>query len=329
MKIGVVGCGALGSYYGGLLCKSGHEVHFLLRSDYQHVQAHGVSIESPKGNFKFTPHAHQDASDIGPCDLVIIGLKTTANHLFSTHLPPLVGKETMVLTLQNGLGNEEALAQYVQPSQILGGLCFVCLNRLRPGLIRHMDHGLIVMGEWTGPASEKTLQLVQAFNHADIPCKPTNHLVQAHWEKLMWNIPFNGLGVAGLLGHAGFDSQVTALETIPSQQCLDANALLDDPKWETRVRGLMREVRNAAGKLGHSIEAGFADQLVARTRTMGPYKASTLIDYERGYPLEMDSLFREPLRQARDADVSTPLLERLALILEELQGRQDKRDLSS
>ena len=304
-------------------------MHFLLRSDYQHVRTYGVSIESPKGNFSFTPHAHQSASDIGPCDLVIIGLKTTANHLFPTYIPPLAGNDTKVLTLQNGLGNEEALSQCVPTTKILGGLCFVCLNRIRPGLIRHMDHGLIVMGEWNSPASEDTLKLIEVFKQAGIPCKPTDHLAQAHWEKLMWNIPFNGLGVAGLLGHAGFDSDVTMLNRIPSQQCLDANALLDDPRWETRVRGLMHEVHNAAGELGHSIDLEFADQLVARTRTMGPYKASTLIDYERGYPLEMDSLFREPLRQARAAAVPMPLLERLIQILEELQGRQSKRDLSS
>lgn len=329
MKIGVVGCGALGSYYGGLLCRNGHDVHFLLRSDYQHVTTHGVSVESPKGNFTFTPHTHQQASEIGPCNLVIIGLKTTANHLFPTLLPPLIGADTIVLTLQNGLGNEEALTQCVHPDQILGGLCFVCLNRIRPGLIRHMDHGLIVMGEWTGPARQKTLDLVDVFNQAGIPCKSTDHLMQAHWEKLMWNIPFNGLGVAGLLGHGGFESDIPLLETIPSEQCLDANALLDDPVWETRVRCLMKEVRTAAGKLGHPIDEGFADQLVARTRTMGPYKASTLIDYERGYPLEMDSLFREPLRQAKAAALPTPLLKRLVLILEELQRRQDKRDLST
>jgi len=329
MKIGVVGCGALGSYYGGLLCREDHETHFLLRSDFHQVKEQGVHIESPNGDFTIHPHAHQNPSDIGPCDLVLIGLKTTANDQFPKLIPPLVGTDTLILTLQNGLGNEAALTHLFPPKQILGGLCFVCLNRISPGHIRHMGHGLIVLGEWTGPAIERTLKLVEAFNQAGIPCKSTDKLPQAHWEKLMWNIPFNGLGVAGLLGHAGFESDTSKLKDLPIEQCLDANSLLSAPKWESRVKQLMDEVRSAAGKIGYEIDAGLADQLISRTRTMGPYKASTLIDYEKGYPLEMDSLFREPLRQAREASSPTPLLDRLVLILEELQGRQDKRDLST
>ncbi|MDC0325370.1 2-dehydropantoate 2-reductase [bacterium] len=324
MKIGVVGCGALGSYYGGLLCRAGHETHFLLRSDYDTVLESGVFIESPNGNFNVKPHAHRQASQIGECDLILIGLKTIANHAFPELLTPLVGPATSILTLQNGLGNEEALADLYPESHILGGLCFVCLNRIEPGRIRHMDHGLIVMGEFEGPSRPLTLQLVKDFNEASIPCRFTDDLAKAHWEKLMWNIPFNGLGVAGLLGHAGYGLEPRSLAALPESHCLDANALLADPVWEARVRGLMQEVSKAANALGYSIDPGLLEKLIERTRTMGPYKASTLIDYERGDPLEMDSLFMEPLKQARESGVETPLLERLTQILRELQNRQDR-----
>ena len=323
MKIGVVGCGALGSYYGGLLCRAGHETHFLLRSDFDKVQKDGVFIESPNGNFKVKPHAHRQASEIGECDLIVIGLKTTANHAFRDLLPPMVGPTTRLLTLQNGLGNEEALALLFPKQKILGGLCFVCLNRIQPGRIRHMDHGLIVMGEFEGPTRPLTLQLVEDFNQAGIPCRITDNLAKAHWEKLMWNIPFNGLGVAGLLGHAGFEVEAESLKQFPVFHCLDANALLADPVWEARVRGLMKEVSTAAKELGYSLDPELQEKLIERTRTMGPYKASTLLDYERGDPLEMEGLFLHPLTLAKQSGVAVPLLERLTIILGELQQRQD------
>ena len=324
MKIGVVGCGALGSYYGGLLCKAGHKTHFLLRSDYETVRHQGVSIESPNGDFHIQPYAHQDPADIGVCDLVLIGLKTTANHAFSQLLPSLTGPHTTILTLQNGLGNEEELADLFPDTYILGGLCFVCLNRIQPGKIRHMDHGLIVMGEFNNSSNPQIFELVKAFNQAGIPCRFTDNLAKAHWEKLMWNIPFNGLGVAGSLGHDGYIVDSNQLCNLTASDCLDANALLADADWEARVRGLMHEVGSAASKLGFPIDADFESKLIERTKTMGPYKASTIIDFERGDPLEMNSLFLEPLKQAKEAGIETPLLERLTLILGELQDRQDR-----
>src|SRR4029077_6371104 len=118
MKIAVVGCGAVGSYYGAMLCRAGAEVHFLLRSDYDAVRRHGVFIRSPAGDFNVRPKCAQTPADIGASDLVLIGLKTTANHRFPDLLPPLVNANTAVLTLQNGLGNEEALAKLFPKEQI-------------------------------------------------------------------------------------------------------------------------------------------------------------------------------------------------------------------
>src|SRR5438874_1089222 len=130
MKIAVVGCGALGTFYGAKLAAAGHEAHFLLRSDYEVVRRQGVEIRSEEGSFHVWPHAALDPVDIGTADLVLVGLKTTANDQFAKLLPPLVGPPTVVLTLQNGLGNEAALAEIVGAERVLGGLCFVCLNRI-------------------------------------------------------------------------------------------------------------------------------------------------------------------------------------------------------
>src|SRR5262245_36525761 len=98
MKIAVVGCGALGSYYGAKLARAGHHVHFLLRSDYHVVHQRGLTIRSRDGDFHLRPHCASTPQAIGPCDLVLIGLKTTANDQFRALLPPLVGPHTAVLT---------------------------------------------------------------------------------------------------------------------------------------------------------------------------------------------------------------------------------------
>lgn len=326
MKIAMVGCGAVGSYYGAMLARAGQEVHFLLRSDYEVVRRQGVLVRSPGGDFHVQPHCAASPEDIGRSDAVLIGLKTTANGQFSSLLPPLVGPQTAVVTLQNGLGNEEQLAQLFPAEQILGGLCFVCLNRLQPGVILHLDHGLIVLGEFQRPAGPRTEVLASAIRHAGVPCQLTDDLARAHWEKLVWNVPFNGLGVAGAAGYHALTAQPSPLDPrLSFGPCLTTDRLLADPRWATLVRDLMREVIEAARAIGHPVSHDLAERMIERTRTMGSYKASTLLDFESGRPLELDGLFLEPLRRAKQAGVSTPRLESLCQVLQAMETLSRER----
>lgn len=317
MKIAIVGCGALGSFYGAKLCQAGHETHFLLRSDYDAVRQNGVSVESVEESFHVQPLCARAPREIGPCDLVVIGLKTTANHLFPELLPPLAGGATAFLTLQNGLGNESALAAVVGPENALGGLCFVCLNRTAPGRIRHIGYGNVVVGEFGRPPQPRTHDLCQALDATGVHCTVAENLEQAHWEKLVWNIPFNGLGVASA---AGYEAVVRG-QLAPgagAQKCLTTDLLLADPRWEQLVRELMMETIHAARALNFNLPDSAADYQIARTRRMGAYKASTLIDFERGQELELENLFLEPLRQARAAGVACPRLAALCAVLQQL-----------
>jgi 2-dehydropantoate 2-reductase len=316
MKIAVVGCGALGSFYGGRLCRAGEEVHFLLRSDYEVVRQKGVSIRSPEGDFHVRPRCANAAKDIGPSGLVVIGLKTTANEQLGRLLPPLVGPHTTILSLQNGLGNEEHLAELFPAEQIMGGLAFVCLNRVEPGLIHHIDHGRIVIGEFNRPAQPHTHQIAEVFRHAAVPCEVTDNMALAHWDKLAWNIPFNGLGVAS---SAGYEA-VIAGELNPSCRgpCLTTDCLLADPRWRKLVRELIREVIHTAQKLGLPLGEQVVEEQIARTLTMGAYKPSTVLDFERGQPLELESMFAEPLRLAQSVRADTPRLAALVRVLSQV-----------
>lgn len=317
MKIAVVGCGALGSYYGAKLSRDGQEVHFLLRSDFEFVRRHGVNIRSPEGDFNARPRCARTPADIGIADLVLIGLKSTANAQYAELLPTLVGPGTAILTLQNGLGNEEKLATLFPIEQILGGLCFVCLNRIEPGVIHHIGHGRIVLGEFKRWPEPRTHDIASMIRHAGVPCEVTDNLARAHWEKLTWNIPFNGLGVASC---AGLDAvtQGNWDRTSAHGPCLTTDRLLNDPAWEQLVRELMQEIVMVAHALGMKIDEDIIETQINRTRPMGAYKASTLIDFERGQSLELESLFLEPLRQARQASVPTPRLEALCNVLRAL-----------
>ncbi|MCX6922450.1 MAG: 2-dehydropantoate 2-reductase, partial [Verrucomicrobia bacterium] len=297
MKIAVVGCGAVGSFYGGKLARAGHEVHFLLRSDYDTVRRQGVLVRSPDGDFQVRPHCARSAQEIGLAELVLIGLKTTANERFAELLPPLVGPATGVVTLQNGLGNEEQLARFCPAAQIMGGLCFVCLNRVAPGVIQHIGYGQVVLGEFQRPAATRTHDLAARFCDAGVPCTVTENLAKAHWEKLVWNIPFNGLGVASAAGLGAFErlnstpcSAPIMPHTGPRLPCLTTDKLLADARWARLVRELMLEVIVAARALGFDVPDSAAVHHIERTRKMGAYRASTLIDFERGQPLELQSL---------------------------------------
>jgi 2-dehydropantoate 2-reductase len=319
MKIAVVGCGAVGSYYGARLCRAGQEVHFLLRSDYDRVRQKGVTIRSPAGNFTIHPQCAKTPEAIGLSDLVLIGLKTTANDQFPKLLPPLVGPQTAVVTLQNGLGNTEQLARLFSPEQILSGLCFVCLNRVKPGVIHHLEYGLVVLGEFQRRAGPRTQELAEMFRDAGVPCKVTDNLARAQWEKLVWNIPFNGLGVAGAAGYDALTQLPSAISHLRSVgPVLTTDKLLADPRWEKLLRDLMLEVIAAAGALGFEIPVSYAEEQIERTRTMGAYKASTLIDFERHQPLELEGMFLEPLRRAQTAGVPVPRLAALCKVLQQL-----------
>lgn len=291
-RIAIVGAGAVGCYYGARLALNGHDVHFLMRSDLQTVRREGLHVQSIAGSFHLPAvRAHASTAEIGPCDLVIIALKNTANQALSSLLPPLLKPDTLLLTLQNGLGNEESLAAQFPGHAVLGGLCFVCINRVAPGRIHHIAQGRITLGEHGGPALPRTRALAAAFNAAGIPCEVDDSLARARWMKLVWNIPFNGLAIAA----GGRDTA----------------AILADAHLAALVRDLMREVMAAARALGHELPASLADDMIARTRTMTQYKPSSLIDFEEGREVELEAIWGEPARQARAAGQPMPRVEML------------------
>lgn len=298
MKIAIVGAGALGLYYGALLQKSGEDVHFLLRRDYEAVTSRGLKIHSINGDFTL-PHVqgYRTSSEIGPVDLVLVGLKTFANSSYNELVAPLLREDTQILTLQNGLGNEEALAELFGAERILGGVAFLCSNRGEPGEVHHLGAGRIILGEYQRCDQSRISRLVAMFVAAGVDCRATDDLKRSRWEKLVWNIPFNGL---------------CALLQQP------VNVLLAQDSVRKLLREIMLEVITSANSQGliRPIPEAFADAMLEFTDDMGVYKPSMQIDREEGRQLEVEAILRAPLAYAGQQGIQMPRVEMLATLLE-------------
>ena len=261
-----------------------------MRSDLKKVQKDGLVIESPNGDFCIEEvQAFASSEEIGPVDLVIIALKTTSNGALIDLIDPLLKANTRILTLQNGLGNESLLHQLFPSHPIFGGMCFVCINRGNPGVIRHLAHGRVELGELT--TSGQLADIADLFRNAGIDCRELPDLGLARWRKLVWNVPFNGLSIA-----AG---------------SLDTCQILESPKLVKRVRALMREVIATAASQGHHINPEYVEANIKSTREMGPYEPSSLIDFKAGNPVEIEAIWGKPLSSSREAGIPTPELEKL------------------
>lgn len=303
----VIGTGALGGYYGGRLQQAGAEVHFLLRSDYEHVRQHGLRIESIVGDFELPRvKAYRQAADMPPCEVVLVTLKSTQNHWLPELLPPLVKDNTIVAVLQNGLGIEAEAAAIVGPNKVIGGLCFICSNKVGPGHIRHLDYGQITLGEYSaddsaGGITERLRCLGADLEQARIPLALADDLVAARWKKLVWNIPFNGLSVV-----------------------LDAatDALIHCEHTRLLAVELMEEVLAAATAVHQRhIPPSFIQDMVAATAQMRPYRTSMKLDYDAGRPLEVEAIFGRPLRLAQAAGLKVGHLDTLYRQLKFLDSR--------
>jgi len=301
MRIAIVGAGALGLYYGALLQRSGQDVHFLLRRDFEAVSRNGLKVFSINGDFDLpVVQAYRTPQDIGPVDLVLVGLKTFANGMYADLITPLVGEGTQILTLQNGLGNEEALAELFGAERIIGGVAFLCSNRGEPGEVHHLAAGRIILGEYSRIDPERVERLAGMFVSAGVDCRATADLKRARWEKLVWNIPFNGL--CALL-----------------QQTVDR--LLTVPATRQLVREIMLEVIRAANvqELSKPIPEGYADSMLEFTDNMGGYKPSMQIDREEGRQFEIAAIFRTPLDFGAGRGIAMTRVDMLATLLEQVQ----------
>ena len=298
-SIAIIGSGAIGGFYGAMLARAGGDVRFLMRSDLATVRANGLRVIAPFGEFRLErPTAAASTAELGPVDLVLVAWKTTSNRELARVLPPLLHKGTVVLTLQNGLGAEEEIAAVVGAERTLGGLCFVGINRTEPGLIVNPVEGAVTLGEFGRPAGARLQEIVALFKNAGIKARAADNLGEERWKKLVWNVPFNGLTIA-----AGG---------------ITTDRVLADDGLRREARALMSEVLQGAAALGFAISESFAEFQMSRTPPLGAYKPSSLLDWQAGRELEVESIWGEPVRRAAAAGCTLPRMELLYHLLRAL-----------
>jgi 2-dehydropantoate 2-reductase len=297
--IGIIGTGAIGGFYGVMLARAGFDVHFLLRSEFAAVAERGLQVDSAvHGALTLNPvQAYSSAEDMPACDWLLVGAKTTSNADLAPAIIQAAAPNANVLLLQNGLDVEDSLRELLPDSlHLLGGLCFICVHREGPGVVTHQALGAVNVGYHSGPAADEQARMTIVeegaglFRAAGIDSQAMPNLHQARWQKLVWNIPYNGLSV--LLGAS----------TTPLMADADSREL---------IQALMAEVVQGAIACGHDIPAGYAEHLFKVTEKMPDYWPSMYHDFLHKRPLELQAIYARPLAAAKAAGCELPRIEAL------------------
>lgn len=293
-RIGIIGTGAIGGFYGLMLARAGFDVHFLLRSEFAAVAEQGLRLNSAlHGELSLrTVQAYRSAADMPRCDWLLVGAKTTSNVDLVPTMVQAAADGAKVLLLQNGLAVEDALRPLLPDTlHLLGGLCFICAHRSAPGVIEHQALGAVNLAYHSGPAvdTQQRMRIVEEgaalFTAAGLDATAMPELQQARWQKLVWNVAFNGLSV--LLNGA-------------------TRALMASADSRALVESIMQEVVDAAAACGHRLPEGYAGKLLAATDRMPDYLPSMYHDFVQRRPLELQAIYAAPLAAAAQVNCALP-----------------------
>lgn len=305
----IIGTGAVGGYFGAKLARGGATVRFLARSDYGIIMEKGLTVHSVAGDFTLpSVEVYDDTARIPESDVIAVSLKTTANESLPKLLAPLVKPGTIILMMQNGLGVETDIQEAFPQSVVAGGLCYICARKDGPGIIAHQDKGTIAIGALNGrldddsPSRRAIEGIARDFALAGVPAEVSDSLGTSRWNKLLWNVPFNGLSVA--LG-------------------CDTREILANESSRSMAKRLMDEVVKGAAACGFRLEPGAADKMIAFTEVMTPYEPSMKLDWDAGRPMEIETMYRAPVRAARSAGVELPAIAMLGDLLQFMETRRN------
>ena len=283
-------------------------MHFLLHTDFEHVHRHGLVVDSKDGDFALTQvQAYRDVQEMPRCDVVAVALKATQNYLLPSLLPPVLADGGVVLLMQNGLGGEEDVARTASGHTVVAGLCFLCCNKVGPGHIRHLDYGAVHFAQYrsrwgTGRCYQRDARHRQGLRRR----QPARSSWRRTWcwragEKLVWNVPMSGLSV------------VLNADTASTHGRRTHRALVEDI--------MARGGGGARASSGRHLDSSFVQKMLGMTLAMAPYRASMKIDFDEHRPMEVEAIYGNPVRAARNAGAAMPLVETLYRQLKFLDTR--------
>lgn len=290
MRIAVMGAGGTGGYFGALLARAGEEVTFIARGTHlEAIRTKGLTVNSRlAGDFTLRVKATDDPGEVGPVELVLFCVKAYDTPTAAEQIRPMVGPDTMVLSTQNGIDNEEQIAQVLGYQLILGGVAYVYSVILEPGVIAQTTGlGKIVFGELTGGKDARTERLQVMFQRAGIAAELSPDIRIPLWEKLIMNCGING---------------VTTLTRLPIGQILAC------PETSALLRGTMEEVEAVGRASGITLPEGYVDEVFTLISSVDPrMRSSMYLDLAAGRRMELEALNGTAVRLGRERWIPTPL----------------------
>ncbi len=273
MKIAVVGCGAMGSVYAALLADAGHDIWAVdsWREHVDAIHANGLRLEGASGDRTVEIHATTDSADAGLCDLVIIATKTMQVEQAAMSAKSLIGTDTMVLSIQNGLGGPDTTARILGRERVMVGVVGGFGASMRgPGHAHHNGWELVRLGEFSGPVTPRLKSVAEVWRSGGFKVKCFDDIDQLVWEKLICNVCFSGT--------------CTITELTVGEVINDASA------WEC-ASGCATEAYEVARARGINLDI---DEPIAYVRNFGskiPHaRPSMLLDYMAGRMSEIDAI---------------------------------------
>jgi 2-dehydropantoate 2-reductase len=297
VKVAVVGAGGVGSVFGGRLAAAEHEVWLVhrRREVVEALQRDGLRLESPGTDERIAVHAALDAGSIGPVDLVLILTKSTDTRAAAQAARPLIGSKTVVVTLQNGLGNLETIAEELGAERSLLGMTYVGAALVAPAHARLTAPGPSFLGEPNGSLSGRVTELARTFTEAGVPTQATDRLWEMVWGKLVINAALNATcALTGASGAAALSSEAA---------CTWLGMVAEETAAVARALGIALPYPDAA------------ERVRQHCRDVGASKPSMLQDMERGRRTEVDAINGAVVREGKRLGVPTPYNEALLLLV--------------
>ena len=299
MRIAIVGAGAVGGYYGARLAQAGQEVAVIARgANLEAIRASGLSVRSSLGDVDVRVTAEQDASRVGPVDLVLFAVKTYSNPEALRHLPPLVGPDTAVLSVQNGVDSAEQVAEVVGREHVLAGATYIIATLASPGVIQHTGPARrIVFGEAYGnrERTPRTSKIEEVLSASDIQAEAVADARVPLWEKFIFLAPFAGLSAAARL---------------------PLGPLWAQPVFRSTFDRAMAEVEAIARAEGIDVAPDVRAQKMAYLdKSPATSRSSMMMDLGAGRPIEIEALLGTVVRRGSAAGVTTPVMEALYAVL--------------
>lgn len=298
----IVGAGAVGGYFGALLCKAGRDVTFLLRPHaYRAISENGLQVKSINGDFTVRPSLIRNASQIDSVDLIILAVKCYDLDAVLNEVAPLVKKGAIILTLQNGVDTEERILEYFKTDCVVAGVAYITSRLAKPGLIEHYRRGIISLGEWSGEESDRASRICALLSNAGIHTVLTGHIRKAKWEKLCWNATFNPLSV--ILDHP-------------------ISLVLDSPLLVEVVRKGIGELISVASAEGITLDPKIIEETLTVSSQFRDYHTSMFEDYQNGKPTEIDHLNGDLIRRGKKWGIETPTHQVLYALVKGLESKR-------